>query len=108
MSVPNLAQIFCGPLSFYLVYAITTNHPSRYPLQIIVSLAQLYGDVLYYATAAIGVYESTRPERYYFWVYFVLLNSFWIFIPGYLLYSGFVEAVKVFEKDAARRKGKEE
>ena len=73
-----------------------------------VSLAQLYGDVLYYATAAIGVYESTRPERYYFWVYFVLLNSFWIFIPGYLLYSGFVEVVKVFERDATRRKGKEE
>jgi len=68
----------------------------------------LYGDVLYYAIAAIEVYESARPERYYFWVCFVLLNSFWIFIPGYLLYSGFVEVVEVFKRDAPRRNGKEE
>jgi len=68
----------------------------------------LYGDVLYYATAAIEVYESARPEWYYFWVYFVLLNSLWIFIPGYLLYRGFVEVVEVFKRDATRGKGKEE
>ncbi|KAG0636889.1 emopamil binding protein [Tuber brumale] len=75
---------------------------------IIVSLVQLYGDVLYYATAAIGVYESTRPEWYYFWVYFVMLNSFWIFIPSFLLYRGFVEAVEVFKRDVSGRKEKGE
>jgi hypothetical protein len=23
-----------------------------------------------------------RPERYYFWAYFMLMNAFWIVIPG--------------------------
>ncbi|RPA97302.1 Emopamil-binding protein [Choiromyces venosus 120613-1] len=104
-----ICALFCGPISFYLVYAITTNHPSRYPLQMMVSLAQLYGDALYYATAAIEVYGSTRPESYYFWVYFVMLNAFWIVIPSYLLYRGFVEVVEVFKRDTAPgKKGKAE
>ncbi|CUS12498.1 unnamed protein product, partial [Tuber aestivum] len=106
VAMERICALFCSPLSFCLVYAIATNHPSRYPLQIIVSLAQLYGDVLYYVTASIGVYESIRPERYYFWVYFVMLNSFWIFIPGYLLYRGFTEGVEVFKRDTAGRKRK--
>jgi len=42
--------------------------------------------VLYYATSlfdyySYGVYYS-RPERYYFWGYYVLMNWFWIMIPG--------------------------
>ena len=64
--------------------------------------------MLYYATAAIEVYESARLEWYYFWVCFVLLNSFWTFTPGYLLYSGFVAVVEVSKRDAPRGKGKEE
>lgn len=42
--------------------------------------------MLYYATSlfdyySYGVYYS-RPERYYFWGYYVLMNWFWIMIPG--------------------------
>lgn len=29
----------------------------------------------------------TRPEAAYFWGYFVLMNAFWIVIPGYLMYQ---------------------
>lgn len=64
---------------------ITTEHPLRYPLQAIVSLGQLYGDMLYYATAMfdhlISNLNYSRPEQYYFWGYFVLMNAFWIIIP---------------------------
>lgn len=65
-----------------MVYAIATSHPARYPAQIVVSLGQLYGDILYYATAAIEGYASTRLERYYFWVYFFMMNFFWVIIPS--------------------------
>lgn len=55
-------------------------------MQIIVSLGQIYGDVLYYATNAfVEYYDGTsysRPEAYYFWFYYVTLNFFWIVIPG--------------------------
>jgi cholestenol delta-isomerase len=65
---------------------ITTEHPLRHPLQIIVSLGQLYGDVLYYGTSTFDhvmfgkVYS--RPEPYYFYGYYVLMNAFWIVIPA--------------------------
>ena len=65
---------------------ITTQHPMRYPLQAIVSLGQLYGDVLYYATSMFDHYlmdiTYSRPEAYYFWGYYFLMNWFWIVIPA--------------------------
>ena len=67
-------------------YLITARHPLRHPLQAIISLGQLYGDVLYYATSMFNLYHKNltycRPEAYYFWFYFVFMNSIWIVIPG--------------------------
>ena len=65
---------------------ISTEHALRHPLQIIVSLGQLYGDVLYYATSMFDHYmfdkSYSRPEPYYFYGYYVLMNLFWIVIPA--------------------------
>lgn len=65
---------------------IITESPHRHPTQIIVSMGQFYGDVLYYGTSILeesyhGVSYS-RPETFYYWGYFIFLNSFWILIPG--------------------------
>ncbi|KAL2830474.1 Emopamil-binding protein [Aspergillus cavernicola] len=91
MSMESITAICWGPLSFLLVIFITTENPFRHPLQIIISLGQLYGDVLYYGTCAFDFFvygvEYSRPEGYYFYGYFVLLNSFWIVIPLVLLVS---------------------
>lgn len=69
-----------------MVYFIVTSHPLRYPLQAIVSLGQIYGDVLYYATCMFDHYYKDltycRPEAYYFWFYFFFMNFIWIVIPG--------------------------
>ncbi|KAI1742685.1 EBDP4, emopamil-binding protein [Xylaria scruposa] len=78
-----------GPLSFLLAYFIVTDHPFRHPLQIIISTGQLYGNVLYYATftfnsSVYGV-EHSRPEAYYFYGYYVLMNGFWMVIPCFLI-----------------------
>ncbi len=74
-----------GPLSLLLAYFIVTDNAFRHPLQIIISLGQLYGNILYYGICAFdflvhGV-EYSRPENYYFYGYFVFLNAFWIVIP---------------------------
>ena len=57
----------------------------RHPIQIIVSLGQLYGDVLYYGTALFDHYYKgltySRPEAYYFWGYYVAINFIWVVIP---------------------------
>lgn len=62
------------------------RHPLRYPFQCVVSLGQFYGDILYYSTSMFDHYMMgvtySRPEAYYFWGYYVLMNFFWIVIPG--------------------------
>ncbi|KAH8152604.1 uncharacterized protein LAJ45_03445 [Morchella importuna] len=106
VAMERVTAIFWGPLSFYLVYAIAVSHPARYPLQIVVSLGQLYGDVLYYATASIEMYGTVRPEKYYFWAYFFFANFFWIVIPSALLVQGFLETMNVFAKEGEKTKRK--
>jgi len=70
---------------------ITVNHPLRYPLQAVVSLGQIYGDILYYATCMFDHYHKNltycRPEAYYFWCYFFFMNFIWIVIPGGEMFS---------------------
>jgi len=69
-------------------------------LQSIISLGQLYGDVLYYATCTfdyvnLGV-EYSRPELAYFWGYYVFLNAFWIVIPTCLVVHSACETKRAF------------
>ena len=97
---------------------ITYEHPLRHPLQALVSLGQIYGDVLYYATSMFDLYFKSlaycRPEAYYFWGYYFSMNFIWIVIPGskwhsskslndancvstVLLYSSIVQSAKAFK-----------
>lgn len=65
---------------------ITTEHPLRHPFQAMVSLGQIYGDILYYATSMFDLYHKglnySRPEPYYFWCYYFFMNFIWIVIPS--------------------------
>jgi cholestenol delta-isomerase len=67
----------------------------------LVSMGQLYGDILYYATYFFdeAVYGATygRPERFYFWVYFVMLNGFWIIIPLWLISQSVLATSNAFQ-----------
>ena len=42
-----------GPLCFAVLYGMVKRSPWRYTVQFAVSLGQLYGDVLYFATAVL-------------------------------------------------------
>ncbi|NXK01523.1 EBP isomerase, partial [Corythaixoides concolor] len=74
-----------GPLSFLTFLAFLWHHPARYVLQLLVSLGQLYGDVLYFATEARAGWSHGDPRPLYFWGYFVGLNGLWVLVPGALL-----------------------
>lgn len=82
----HVPQFLWGPLSFVVAWLITTQHPLRYPLQALVSIGQIYGDILYYATSMFDHYHKgltyCRPEAYYFWGYYFFMNFIWIVIPG--------------------------
>ncbi|KAK8233737.1 3-beta-hydroxysteroid-Delta(8),Delta(7)-isomerase [Phyllosticta capitalensis] len=101
LCMESITAVIWGPLSLATAYFIATEHPLRHPFQVIISLGHLYGDVLYYATslvehALVGVSYS-RPEPYYFWFYFVLMNAFWIVIPGVLIYNSVKACARAFK-----------
>jgi len=97
----TITAFLWGPLSFATVYLILTQHPLRYPIQAIVSIGQIYGDILYYATSLFDHYYKNltycRPEAYYFWFYFVFMNFIWIVIPGLLLYQSVSKTSRAFK-----------
>lgn len=74
-----------GPLCPLLVHGIFTAKSWRYTLMVIISVGQIYGDVLYYGTCYLEGFVHSRPEALYFWGYFVALNALWIVIPGAVL-----------------------
>jgi cholestenol Delta-isomerase len=100
VTMEAITAVFWGPLCLVIAYCIVADHPLRHPLQTIVSLGQLYGDVLYYATCGfehmVWKVIYCRPESYYFWAYFMLMNAFWIVIPFGLLLQSVRKTVRAF------------
>ncbi len=52
MCVESVTAVIDGPLAFAAFYTFVRQSPHRYLIQLIVSLCQLYGDVLYFLTEA--------------------------------------------------------
>jgi cholestenol Delta-isomerase len=65
---------------------IAKDHPMRHPFQLIISIGQIYGDILYYSTSTFDlIYKGlhySRPEPYYYWTYYFFMNFIWIVIPS--------------------------
>ncbi|XP_028850418.1 3-beta-hydroxysteroid-Delta(8),Delta(7)-isomerase isoform X2 [Denticeps clupeoides] len=75
-----------GPFSVWVVVAFLLNRPYRFVLQLIISLGQLYGAVLYFYTEhRDGYIHSEFGHPVYFWFYFVFMNVLWIVIPLLLI-----------------------
>jgi len=100
LCMETITAVAWGPLSFLVAGMVTTSHPLRHPMQLIVALGQLYGDVLYYATSMFDHYYKgvsyCRPEPYYFWFYYFFMNIFWIVIPLVLLYNSASASARAF------------
>ncbi|KAM4697034.1 3-beta-hydroxysteroid-Delta(8),Delta(7)-isomerase [Rhinophrynus dorsalis] len=80
-----------GPLSLWTVISFLQGQPHRYVLQLIVSLGQLYGDVLYFYTEyREGFSHSEMWHPIYFWFYFVFMNALWIVIPSALIVDAWI------------------
>ncbi|XP_053227212.1 3-beta-hydroxysteroid-Delta(8),Delta(7)-isomerase [Podarcis raffonei] len=84
--VETITAFAWGPLSIWTVIAFLSDQPHRFVLQLIVSLGQLYGDVLYFSTEYFeGFSHSEIGHPIYFWFYFVFMNALWIIIPSILI-----------------------
>ncbi|KAG9465640.1 3-beta-hydroxysteroid-Delta(8),Delta(7)-isomerase [Eleutherodactylus coqui] len=84
-----------GPMSVWTVASFLQNKPYRFVLQLIVSLGQLYGDVLYFYTEyRDGFTHSEMWHPLYFWFYFVFMNALWIIIPFILILDAWINLSK--------------
>lgn len=86
LCVETITAIAWGPGCLLVAWLIIKRHPLRYSIQALVSLGEMYGDIIYYATVAfdhvvLGVTYS-RPEPFYFWFYFIFMNAIWIVVPA--------------------------
>lgn len=103
----TITAVVDGPLSFAAAIAHLTGSRHRYPLQLIVSLCQLYGDTLY---MCIEWKEDFVHGEYghplTFWFYFVFLNLFWIFVPLILIIQAYVALSASLSGDLHRTKKK--
>lgn len=101
LCMETVTAFIWGPLCFLIASLITTSHPLRHPLQIIVCVGQMYGLILYYATSMFDLYyrgtSYSRPEFVYFWIYYFLINFIWMVFPGLLLYSSVDTIAKLFK-----------
>ncbi|KAL4975643.1 Emopamil-binding protein [Aspergillus desertorum] len=113
LCMETITVLLWGPLCFGVAYLIFSNHSMRHSLQIIVCMAHLYGDTLYFATS---IYDDhvrerpyCRPEPFYFWVYYVGMNFIWIVVPAVYLYHS-IKAIShaMEEADKASQSRKSE
>ncbi|KAJ2352499.1 hypothetical protein H4S02_013449, partial [Coemansia sp. RSA 2611] len=86
----GITAVFDGSFAVVAAYGVLTDSPIRHPAQLVTSLMQLYGNVLYMGINCMEGFRYTNPHPYYFYGYFVLMNAFWIVIPLYLI----VDSVK--------------
>ncbi|KAK7987486.1 hypothetical protein PG989_007801 [Apiospora arundinis] len=102
VTMETVTAVCWGPLSFVCAWCIVADHPARHVLQAVISLGQIYGDVLYYGTCTfeyvVRALEFSRPEPYYFYGYYVFLNAIWIVIPSMLLWSSCKKTTRAFTR----------
>ncbi|OMO88912.1 Emopamil-binding protein [Corchorus capsularis] len=83
VTVEGITSVLEGPASLLAVYAIAIAKGKGYSyiLQFAISLGQLYGTLLYFITAYLDG-DNFAINPYYYYAYYVVANSFWIWIPS--------------------------
>ncbi|KGO43074.1 Cytochrome P450 [Penicillium expansum] len=108
LCMESITAFAWGPLCYFVSWMIVTASPHRHPTQLIVSMGQFYGDILYYGTSMLEEYyhgvSYSRPETFYYWGYFIFLNSFWIVIPAFCMYQSYSAMVGVSQKSIIHTK----
>ncbi|KAI9043013.1 EXPERA domain-containing protein [Aspergillus affinis] len=113
LCMETMTVLLWGPLCLLVAYSIFAQSSLRHPLQLTACMAHLYGDSLYYATSLYDHYAHdrpySRPEPYYFWIYYFVMNFVWIVVPLYYFVQSMRASSKAFqslEGTAAQRKSR--
>ncbi|KAJ2664029.1 hypothetical protein IWW48_001041 [Coemansia sp. RSA 1200] len=111
-ALESVTVLVTGPLCWTVAYAIwsgkTHHYPVRHLAQLSASLLHLYSVIIYYGTELMGsTVSNCRPERIYYYGYFVAMNLPWLLVPLVLGVASFCEIHKsmalVQEREEALR-----
>ncbi|KAL8359781.1 hypothetical protein RB598_008243 [Gaeumannomyces tritici] len=90
-TIEAISVVCWGPLSVATAFCIVRGSNMRYPLQLLLSMAHIYGVALYYGTSTVDLASKgiahSRPEFLYFWVYYVGMNLPWAVVPAGFIFS---------------------
>ncbi|KAF6090895.1 hypothetical protein HJG60_012257 [Phyllostomus discolor] len=106
----TMTAFLWGPLSIWVVVAFLRQQPLRFVLQLVVSVGQIYGDVLYFLTEyRDGFQHGDLGHPLYFWFYFVFMNALWLVLPGILVFDSvkqLTRAQSLLDAKATKTKSK--
>ncbi|XP_065323213.1 3-beta-hydroxysteroid-Delta(8),Delta(7)-isomerase-like [Gordionus sp. m RMFG-2023] len=95
LSMETVTAFFVGPLCFLASYWHIKDDNRVYILQLIISVSQIYGDVLYISTNWLENFKFTNPtDPFFFWFYFIFMNIIWIIVPSFIIYDSYVNLIK--------------
>ncbi|CAI5496362.1 unnamed protein product [Closterium sp. Naga37s-1] len=86
VSLEAVTAFIEGPACILILYAMAARKPFSNLLQFTVSLGQLYGAAVYFATSYLEGFPHSDPHPIYFWGYFVGMNAIWILVPFLILW----------------------
>ncbi|KAI7983168.1 putative 3-beta-hydroxysteroid-Delta(8),Delta(7)-isomerase [Camellia lanceoleosa] len=80
VSIEIITVSLVGPACLLALFAIATRKSYSYILQLVISMAHLYGLVVYYLTSYLDG-DKFAESLYYYYAYFVIANAAWFVIP---------------------------
>lgn len=111
ISMETITAFLWGPLSLWVVIAFLRQQSFRFVLQLVISMGQIYGDVLYFMTEYFDEFQHGEVGHpLYFWFYFVFLNTVWLVVPGILVFDSvrqLSQAQSMLDAKTARTKRKQ-
>ncbi|XP_006657010.1 probable 3-beta-hydroxysteroid-Delta(8),Delta(7)-isomerase [Oryza brachyantha] len=96
VTVSGINVLLAGPASLLAVYAIASQKAYSHTIQFTVSLCELYGMLVYYATAYLDGFNFW-VSPFYFWAYFVGANSSWVVMPTLVTLRSFKKIYAAFQ-----------
>ena len=93
-----------GPLSLWMEISFLHQQPLHFVLQLVVSVGQVYGDVLYFLMEYHDGFQHGEES------YFVFLNAPWLVLPGLLILASIKQlahAQSILDAKAPKAKSKQ-
>ncbi|RKP34723.1 Emopamil-binding protein [Dimargaris cristalligena] len=100
LAVELITVVMEGPGLLFAAYALATRSPLRHPLQLIISVGQLYGSLVYMFSMWYDTWRYMTPLPYYYYFYFWGMNLAWVVVPSILICQSWSALVRFASLDS--------